>query len=121
VQKGFLGSLFDVSFTSLVTTRIIKVLYILVLIGVAVLALVYTVIAFQVSAGLGILTLLVLAPLGSLLSIVYSRVLLEAVIALFRIMENTQAMAQHGGGAGASGGGSTPPASAGTTGPTPTG
>jgi hypothetical protein len=33
--------------------------------------------------------LLILAPLFALVSLIYTRVLLEVIIALFRIMENT--------------------------------
>lgn len=94
MQKGFFASLFDTGFTSLVTTRIIRALYILALVGIAIVALAYVVLAFRVNAGIGVLTLLVLAPLASLLAVIYTRVLLEAVIALFRIMENTQVMAE---------------------------
>lgn len=94
MQKGFFASLLDTTFTSLVTTRIIRVVYILALVGIGLTALVYVVAAFQVSSAFGVLTLLVLAPLASLLAIVYTRVLLEALIALFRIMENTAVMAE---------------------------
>jgi hypothetical protein len=115
MQKGFFASLFDTGFTSLVTTRIIRVLYILALVGIAIVALFYVVLAFQVNAGIGLLTLLVLAPLASLLTVIYTRVLLEAVIALFRIMENTQVMAEQAqsasGGAPQSSQGSAPPPS----------
>jgi uncharacterized protein DUF4282 len=84
--QGFLASLFDVSFSSLITTRVIKILYILsmVLIGLNVLAFVGA--AFAQSAGAGLFTL-ILAPFIALLFLVYVRVLLEIVIAIFRIME----------------------------------
>jgi hypothetical protein len=95
MQKGFFASLLDTRFNSLVTTRVIRVLYILALVGIAITALLYIFLAFRFNAGLGLLTLLVLAPLGSLVTIIYTRVLLEALIALFKIMENTRVMAEH--------------------------
>jgi hypothetical protein len=101
MQKGFLASLFDFSFSSLVTTKLIKFLYVLssIVIGLFSLALVIT--AFGSSAAAGVITLLLLAPLGALLSLIYVRVTLEVVIALFRIMEHTQQLVVQGG-AGAS-------------------
>ena len=47
--RGFLGALFDFSFTSFVTTKIIKVLYVLILIMVVIAALFYTLLAFDAS------------------------------------------------------------------------
>lgn len=88
-KQGFFGSLFDFSFSSLVATRIIKVLYILAVIVIGLYALVFIVAAFGHSPAAGAVVLLVLAPLFSLVSLIYVRVLLEVVIALFRIMENT--------------------------------
>jgi len=89
MQQGFFKSLFDLSFTSLITTKIIKVLYVLAMIGIAFYALIFTVAAFQASSALGLLVLVVGAPLFALAALIYARVLLEVFIALFRIMENT--------------------------------
>ena len=60
MEKGFLGSLFDVSFSSLITTRVIKVIYILSMILIGLMALVY---------------------------LIYVRVILEVIICVFRITE----------------------------------
>jgi hypothetical protein len=86
-NEGFLASLFDMSFSSLVTTRVIKVLYILSMILIGLAALFFVVAAFNNSVGAGLITLVVIAPFISLLYLVYVRVLLEIVIAVFRIME----------------------------------
>jgi hypothetical protein len=87
VQKGFFGSLFDVSFSSLITTKVIKVLYILSMILIGLMALFFVVGAFTQSAAGGVITLLVLAPLAALLYLIYVRVILEVIICVFRIME----------------------------------
>ena len=87
--KGFFGSLFDLSFTSLVATRIIKMLYILAIIVIGFYALFFIIAAFNRSATAGAVVLLIIAPLFALISLIYTRVLLELIIALFRIMENT--------------------------------
>jgi hypothetical protein len=92
VEKGFLPSLFDVSFSSLITTRVIKVLYILSMIVIGIAALFFVAAGFAQSGGSGIVALIV-APLVALLYLIYARVLLEVVICLFRIMETNAEMA----------------------------
>jgi hypothetical protein len=87
-EKGFFGSLFDISFSSFITTKIIKVLYVLSLILIGLFALGFVVAAFSSSAGEGIVVLVIFAPLGALLYAIYTRVVLEVLIAIFRIMES---------------------------------
>jgi hypothetical protein len=86
-EKRFLASLFDVSFSSLVTTKVIKVIYVLSMILIGLAALFFVVAAFTQSAVGGLITLVIIAPFLSLLYLIYVRVLLEIVIAIFRIME----------------------------------
>jgi hypothetical protein len=52
-RKGFFGSLFDLSFTSLVTTRIIKVLYVLAIIVIGIYALIFIAGGFSNSTSAG--------------------------------------------------------------------
>ena len=93
-EQGFLASLFDVEFKSLITTKVIKVLYILSMIGIGLVALAFVVAAFNNNAAAGLLVLIIVAPLMALLYLIYVRVLLEIVIAVFRIMEtNTELVA----------------------------
>jgi hypothetical protein len=111
VQTGFFASLFDLSFTSFVTTKLIKVLYILSLV---LLGLGYIVIAIAlfssggtdaVSVGpdgtlqsdsgggntaLGLLWLFIGGPLVVFFYTLVYRVLFELVIVVFRIFENTR-------------------------------
>ncbi len=109
-QKGFIGSLFDLSFTSFVTTRVIKVLYVLTLvvlvlvyIGVAVAAFSggeeintvgsdgqVTTIGGEGNTAFGIVWLLILGPLMLLLYTLLYRVVFEFIIVVFRIQENTR-------------------------------
>jgi hypothetical protein len=95
-QRGFFASLFDVSFTSLVMTKIIKALYILSMIWIGLSALLYIVLAFHTSGTAGILMLFIIAPAISLLLLIYTRLLLELSIAVFRIMENTSELVAQG-------------------------
>ena len=94
-SKGFFGALFDFSFTSFVTTKIIKVLYVLILVLAVVSALVYTIIAFKVSAGFGFLTLVIGDPLFIIIVMAFWRLVLEAFIVVFRISEDIRALREH--------------------------
>lgn len=95
-RRGFLRSLFDLSFTSLVTTKIIKMLYVLWMIVIGLLAIAFVVVAFRVNSTLGAVVLLVVAPVAALFYLVCVRVGLELVIALFRVMENTSELVAQG-------------------------
>ena len=87
--KGFFASLFDYSFSSLITTKIIKFVYVLTTIVVAIYYLLFVVIAFAASTVPGALVLLVFGPIVSVVGLIWARILLELVAAQFRIMENT--------------------------------
>jgi hypothetical protein len=87
---GFLGALFDFSFTSLVTTMIIKVLYVLILVLVSISALVFTIAAFRRSAAFGLLTLVIGDPLFILIVMAFWRLVLESFVVRFRIAEDVR-------------------------------
>jgi uncharacterized protein DUF4282 len=95
--RGFLGALFDFSFTSFVTTKIIKVLYVLIMILTTLAALVYTVIAFRVSALFGLLTLVIGDPLFIIIVMAFWRLVLESFVVRFRIAEDVRALRERGG------------------------
>jgi hypothetical protein len=86
--KGFFASLFDLSFSSLITTKIIKVLYVLTLATIGLAYLAFTISAFAADSTAGLFVLFIGGPIMALVYIVYARVFLEIVIALFRIMES---------------------------------
>jgi hypothetical protein len=86
--KGFLASLFDTSFANLVTPRVIKVIYIISMVVIGLVALFWIAAAFTQSAAYGLLVLVIAAPLVSLLYLIYTRVLLEVILVLFRIMDS---------------------------------
>jgi hypothetical protein len=97
-EKGFLGSLLDFSFTSLVTPKIIKVLYILLTIWTALVALFILVIGFKTGgvAG-GLFTLIIVEPIFILLTLGIWRVILEAFMVVFRVYEETKKIAENTG------------------------
>ena len=87
-NKGFFGSLFDLSFTEFVTTRIIKVLFVLAIIGSGIGALA-VLIGGIASGGAQAFISIILAPIVFLLYVVLAGIWLEVIIVLFRIAENT--------------------------------
>ncbi|MGH7321537.1 MAG: DUF4282 domain-containing protein [Candidatus Rokuibacteriota bacterium] len=95
---GFFQSLFDFSFTVFVTSKIIRLLYALSIVGAALVSLSWIVGSFMASPAFGVLVLLVGAPLFFLISIIYARVLLEIIIVIFRISENIAEIAAGGRG-----------------------
>lgn len=88
--RGFFSSLFDYSFTSFITPRIIRVLYILATIMIAVWTLLLVLASFNVSSSAGVGMLLVGGPVFFLISMIWARVFLELVIVFFRINGNVQ-------------------------------
>ena len=91
-SKGFFGALFDFSFNSLITPRIVKVIYALALIFDAFYSLGILIFFFQIGNGVEVLGL-IFAPLAFLLFAIMTRVYLEVVMVLFKIGDNTSVMA----------------------------
>jgi Domain of unknown function (DUF4282) len=94
--KGFLGALFDFGFTSFVTPKVIRALYMLIMIGTVVSALVFTIIMFRLSTPFGILTLLVADPLFILIVMAIYRMILEFFMVVFRVAEDIRALRERG-------------------------
>jgi hypothetical protein len=95
-SKGFFESLFDLTFTAFVTSKLIKLLYLLSIAGAALVSLFLIIFGFTVSTTAGVIMLLIGAPLLFLLSVIYARVLLEIVIVIFRISEHAAEIAEQG-------------------------
>jgi hypothetical protein len=95
-SKGFLGALFDFGFTSFVTPRVIKVLYVLIMIGTVASALVFTTMAFKVSATFGFVTLFIGDPLFIVIVMAIYRIILEFFVVAFRMAEDVRALRERG-------------------------
>lgn len=96
MKKGFFASLFNFSFRSFITTKIIPVFYILTTILLGLFTLVFLIVSvfgLVRGGGLGSLFGLIAAPLYFLLGIIAVRVFLEAIIVLHRIEGNTARIA----------------------------
>lgn len=92
---GVLSALFDCSFAEFLTGTLVKFLHALSVIGVALVYVVIVIAGFTHSAGQGLL-LLVAGGIVALLTLAYLRVLLEFVMVLFQIYENTGTIARQG-------------------------
>lgn len=89
--QSFLSSLFDFGFDSLITPRIISIVYGIAMffLGLGALASVFTAFGRGFLVGVGAL---VIAPIVFGLGLILARIYCELVIALFKIAENTSAL-----------------------------
>lgn len=96
--KSFFSSLLDMSFSDFITPKIIKVLFILAIIGSAIWALALLVAGIASGSAGGILGGLIGAPIVFILAVILSRVYLELLLVMFRIAENTGRLVNHAEG-----------------------
>jgi len=88
-KKGFWSCLFDLSFSDLITMRVIKVLYAIGILIAGIAGLMLIVKAFGEGFGTGLL-LVIAAPIAFILLVIIARVKMELLLTLFRIEENTR-------------------------------
>lgn len=87
-EKGFVESLLDFSFVQVVTPRMAKLLYFLHLFLGLVLAIGCVVYAFlQAGPAQGVLAL-ILCAIGYFIWVLYCRIVIEVLLAVFRISES---------------------------------
>lgn len=86
MKKGFFGSLFDFSFTSFITPRLVPVLYALGLVLGVISLVIYLITASALPSGYGGLVI-VAALIGALLTIILVRVWSEVIMVTFRVYE----------------------------------
>lgn len=90
------GALFDLSFKQFITLSVIKVLYVLGMVAIAIGWLIIVIGGFQQGAVNGI-GMILLATLGAVIYLIFYRVWLELIVVLFRIGENTSKLVQAAG------------------------
>ena len=92
-SKGFLGALFDFSFTSFVTPKIVKVLYVLITIWTVIWALVFLRLGFKYGgAAGGFFTLVVVDPILVELTLGVYRMVLELFMVVHRMHDDLKAL-----------------------------
>ena len=84
---GFFGALFDFGFEHFITPIIVKVVYVLALVGLVLGWLVFLVASFATSSGAG-LAVLVLGPIGIILCLAFIRMTLEFYLAIVRMSQD---------------------------------
>ncbi len=95
-SKNFLNALFDFGFTSFVTPKVVKVLYLLIVIVVGLSALAFAVTMLASNLALGLVVLLIGAPLYFLVVTALYRILLEFFMVIFRMAEDIRALRERG-------------------------
>lgn len=85
-QRGFLESLMDTRFDSLITPKLIRFLYVVSMIVLAIGTLIFIIAAFANEASTGIL-MLILAPLVALIYLIVIRLWLELIVVTFKIRD----------------------------------
>ena len=92
-DKGWIATLFDLSFSSFLTIKIIRVLYILAIVGVALGALSVLLSSALQNGAIGVVIGLVGAVVVFFVGVLLARVYMEIIMVMFRIAENTTVMA----------------------------
>jgi hypothetical protein len=95
-QKGFFASLLDFSFSSLITTRIIKLVYVIATIVISLIALGGLLAALR-QGGTDVLVGIIGAPILWLLEMIFLRIGLEFIIVIFGIGEDVRKIANRPG------------------------
>lgn len=105
VGRGFVRALFDLSFRTFITRRLASVFYLVGLIAIGIGFIVYLVgglvqgvaaLWFNLGAGISlIVATLVLVPVITLLAIIALRFIIEGIVALIAIAENTERTAEN--------------------------
>jgi hypothetical protein len=96
-SKGFFASLFDVSFESFVTPTIIKVVYILAMIGVGLTTLFLALDGFRYLGVYGFFVLLIVCPLYFFFSLLLTRIYMELIMVIFRLAGDVRVIRDRGG------------------------
>jgi hypothetical protein len=86
-RKGFFGALFDFGFEHFITPIIVKIVYVLALVGLVLGWLVFLVAGFSQDTGYGI-TVLFLGPFGIILYLAFIRMTLEFYLAIVRMSQD---------------------------------
>lgn len=106
-KGGYLSGLFDFSFSELITKKIIRFLYLILVIAIGLVAVVIIISGFMRGFFAGLIAI-VIAGLVFLVYVTLIRVGLEVYIVIFRIADYTKEIAEHNRYGGSSPG-SAPP------------
>ncbi|BDZ43203.1 hypothetical protein GCM10025865_25020 [Paraoerskovia sediminicola] len=94
--KGLFGSLFDFSFTNYVTPKVVRIVYVIGIVLIALVWVIGVITAFTQSIWGGLLALLI-GPIFALLYLIMFRILLEFYVAIVATAETVQKYAHRDG------------------------
>lgn len=80
--------MFDFSFTSFATAKIVKFVYVLLVVATALVYLGYSAIAFRINAGLGVFVLLIIGPIMVIVILAIWRMTLEFYLGVARMSDD---------------------------------
>lgn len=92
-RAGFFSSLFDLNFSRVVTTRVVKWLYLLVIVLVVIGLIGYIATSIISGSVTAIVISVIVGPLVALLYIIIARIGFEVLVAIFRILETNREIA----------------------------
>jgi len=95
--KGLLRSLFDFGFTNLITIRIIRFVYVLIVVLYTIGAIGFFVAGLASGTAIGVFSALILVPLAYLVYLILARIALEILIVVFRMGDDMRAIRMGGG------------------------
>ena len=96
-RSGFFGSLMDTRFNNLITPSMVRFLYVLMMIAIAIGLVVAIIAGFADSSGSGVAALII-GPLVALIYLIFARMYLELIIVAFKIREAAEQIAENTGG-----------------------
>lgn len=85
---GFFGALFDFSFTTFITPKLVRIMYVLGAVGIAIYLLFALMIALSSGRPLLILPVLVVGPIAAIFMLAMLRLTLEFYLAVVRMSED---------------------------------
>ena len=92
-RAGFFSSLFDLNFSRVVTTRVVKWLYLIVIVLVVIGLIGYIATSIISGSVTAIVISVIVGPLVALLYIIIARIGFEVLVAIFRILETNREIA----------------------------
>lgn len=92
-RAGFFSSLFDLNFSRVVTTRVVKWLYLIAIVLVVLGLIGYIATAIISGSVVAIVIAVIVGPLIALLYIIFARIFFEVLVAIFRILETNREIA----------------------------
>ena len=95
--KGLLRSLFDFQFTSLITLKVIRFVYLLIVVLYSVGAVFLFIAGIASGTASGIFSSLIIVPIGYLVYLTLTRIWMEILIVVFRLGDDVRAIRMGGG------------------------